>query len=185
MSGSGTSWAICKSAPRSRQITMPASHQSVFYRLDALPAAQLKASKHWRHTSTKVHFQKSIPTYSWFITLMASCAQKILFVCSHSSSLANRHSCVTSAKTRTTKIGSAGPTAESMLYQHTHEDCHFNPTSNTTRYHAARMRCITQLPAWNQLFITPDRPVLQLVWAEYCAVDCLIELWFYVPLDTK
>ena len=30
MSGSGISWAICKSAPRSRQITMPAPHHSVF-----------------------------------------------------------------------------------------------------------------------------------------------------------
>jgi len=30
----------CKSAPRSRQITMPAPHHSVFYRLDALPATQ-------------------------------------------------------------------------------------------------------------------------------------------------
>jgi len=39
-------WAICKSAPRSRQIAMPATHHSVFYRLDALPAAQPTASKH-------------------------------------------------------------------------------------------------------------------------------------------
>ena len=46
VSGSGISWAICKSAPRSRQITMPASHHSVFYRLDALPAAQPTATKH-------------------------------------------------------------------------------------------------------------------------------------------
>ena len=46
VSGSGISWAICKSAPRSRQITMPASHHSVFYRPDALPAAQPTASKH-------------------------------------------------------------------------------------------------------------------------------------------
>ena len=30
VSGSGISWAICKSAPRSRQITMPAPHRSVF-----------------------------------------------------------------------------------------------------------------------------------------------------------
>ena len=30
MSGSGISWAICKSAPCSRQITMPAPHHSVF-----------------------------------------------------------------------------------------------------------------------------------------------------------
>jgi len=31
VSGSGISWAICKSAPRPRQITMPASHHSVFF----------------------------------------------------------------------------------------------------------------------------------------------------------
>ena len=30
MSGSGISWATCKSAPRPRQITMPAPHNSVF-----------------------------------------------------------------------------------------------------------------------------------------------------------
>jgi len=46
VSGSGISWAICKSAPRSRQITMPAPHHSVFYRPDALPAAQPTESKH-------------------------------------------------------------------------------------------------------------------------------------------
>ena len=49
VSGSGISWVICKSAPRSRQITMPAPHHSFFYRPDALPAAQPTASKHWRH----------------------------------------------------------------------------------------------------------------------------------------
>ena len=48
VSGSGISWAICKSAPRSRQITMPAPHRSLFYRPDALPATQPTASKHWR-----------------------------------------------------------------------------------------------------------------------------------------
>ena len=39
---------ICKSAPCSRQITMPAPHHSIFYRPDALPAAQPTALKHWR-----------------------------------------------------------------------------------------------------------------------------------------
>jgi len=39
-------WAICKSAPHSRQINTPAPHRSVFYRPDALPAAQPTASKH-------------------------------------------------------------------------------------------------------------------------------------------
>jgi len=48
-SGSGISWALCKSAPRSRQITMPVPHHSVFYRPDALRATQPTASKHWRH----------------------------------------------------------------------------------------------------------------------------------------
>ena len=48
VSGSGISWAVCKSAPRSRQTTMPAPHRSVFYRPDAFPAAQPTASKHWR-----------------------------------------------------------------------------------------------------------------------------------------
>ena len=48
VSGSGISWVICKSAPCSRQTTTPAPHHSVFYRQDALPAAQPTASKHWR-----------------------------------------------------------------------------------------------------------------------------------------
>jgi len=46
VSGSGISWAICNSAPSSRQIKTPAHHHSVFYRPDALPAAQPTASKH-------------------------------------------------------------------------------------------------------------------------------------------
>ena len=37
--------------PRSRQITTPAPHHWVFYRPDALPAAQPTASKHWRECS--------------------------------------------------------------------------------------------------------------------------------------
>jgi len=48
VSGSGISWAMCKSAPCSRQITTPVPHCSVFYRPDALPATQPTASKHWR-----------------------------------------------------------------------------------------------------------------------------------------
>ena len=49
VSGNGIRWATCKSAPHSRQITMPTPHHSVFYKLDALPATQPTASKHWRH----------------------------------------------------------------------------------------------------------------------------------------
>ena len=53
VSGSGINWAVCKSAPRSRQTTTPAPHHSVFYRPDALPAAQPTASKQWRHSHTR------------------------------------------------------------------------------------------------------------------------------------
>jgi len=49
ISGSGIIWAICKSTPWPRQISMPASHHSVFYRPDALPATQPTLSKDWRH----------------------------------------------------------------------------------------------------------------------------------------
>jgi len=44
-SGSGISWAICKSAPRSRQIAMPAPHRSVFTgRMPFLPPSQQRQS---------------------------------------------------------------------------------------------------------------------------------------------
>jgi len=46
VSGSGISWAIYKSAHRSRQITTPAPHHLVFYKPDALPAAEPTVSKH-------------------------------------------------------------------------------------------------------------------------------------------
>jgi len=52
VSGSGISTATCKPAPRSRQITMPAPHHSVFHRPDALPATQPTVSKHWRQNCT-------------------------------------------------------------------------------------------------------------------------------------
>jgi len=45
VSGSGISWAIYKSAPCCRQITTPTPHHSVYYRPDALPAAQPTALK--------------------------------------------------------------------------------------------------------------------------------------------
>jgi len=43
--GSGISWAVCKSAPRSRQTTMPAPHHSVF--TGRMPF-QPTVSKQWR-----------------------------------------------------------------------------------------------------------------------------------------
>ena len=46
VSGSGISWAVCKSAPHSRQITTPAPHHLVFLQAGCPPAAQPTASKH-------------------------------------------------------------------------------------------------------------------------------------------
>ena len=54
VSGSGISWAMYKSAPRTTQITTPAPHHSIFYRQDGLPAAQPTASKHWRQHINKI-----------------------------------------------------------------------------------------------------------------------------------
>ena len=62
----GISWTICKSAPRSRQITMPVPHHSVFYRPDALPAAQPTASKHWRQFIHRVTVTSFDIYASWF-----------------------------------------------------------------------------------------------------------------------
>ena len=72
VSGSGISWAVCMSTHCPSQITMLAPHHSVFYRRDALPAAQLTASKHWRHFKSQMAeiiynwFSKPDPTCIWF-----------------------------------------------------------------------------------------------------------------------
>ena len=67
VSGSGISWATCKSAPCSRQIATPAPHHSLFYRPDALPAAQPTASKHWRQYDLicwRIFSRKPVQSYS-------------------------------------------------------------------------------------------------------------------------
>ena len=93
VSGSGISWAICKSALWPRHITIPASHHSVFYRLDALPATQPTTSKHWRQllllilhvlVIKKVHnncIKKTTLTYHWVKKMLhGSCKIKILLI---------------------------------------------------------------------------------------------------------
>jgi len=52
VSSSGISWAICKSASRSRQMTMPVPHHSIFL-TGWMPFLSPKptASKHWRQMS--------------------------------------------------------------------------------------------------------------------------------------
>jgi len=60
VSGSAISWAICKSAPRPRQITTPLPHHSIFYRPDALSAAKPTVSKHWRLFKALLHSQHNV-----------------------------------------------------------------------------------------------------------------------------
>jgi len=62
VSGSGISWAICKSAPRSRQITTQAPHHSVF-----LQAGCKKTNWVQSHT---IHIQLSVPCgrLSWLMS---------------------------------------------------------------------------------------------------------------------
>ena len=72
MSGSGISLATCKSAPSSRQTTTPAPHHSVFYRPDALPAAQPTASKHWKQHLHQYH------TRTAAVALISCRLQKLL-----------------------------------------------------------------------------------------------------------
>jgi len=50
--GSGITWAICKSAPHSRQVTTLAPHRLVF--TDLLPPT---ASKHWRQSRGHCNWQ--------------------------------------------------------------------------------------------------------------------------------
>ena len=67
VSGSGTRWAICKSAPRTRQTTMPAPYRTVFYRppnqqcqstessaLTLLPNSSMVAG-YWNTNNTLTH----------------------------------------------------------------------------------------------------------------------------------
>ena len=59
VSGSGISWAVCKSASRSRQITMPAPHHSSFFtgRVPFLPPNQQRQSTGGEIKNT--HLKKS------------------------------------------------------------------------------------------------------------------------------
>ena len=76
MSGGGISWAICKTAPRSRQITTPAPHHSVFTgRVPFLPPNQ-------QRQSTEGH-QSTVTTMT--LTLISVRDQKVCPYNRHSS----------------------------------------------------------------------------------------------------
>ena len=67
VSGSGISWTICKSAPRSRQTTTPAPHQCFFTgRMPFLPPNQQRQSTEGFHfLLTKSIFKVQKPRPAW------------------------------------------------------------------------------------------------------------------------
>ena len=72
VSGSGISWAICKSAPHDRQITKPAPHRSNFLQAGC-PSYRPTMSKHWRQnpneTPKPIHTKFGMGDYVCDITL--------------------------------------------------------------------------------------------------------------------
>ena len=68
VSGSGISWATCKSAPRSRQITMPVPHHSVF----------LQAGCPSCRPTNSVKALKALLTYHHALLTFSSCLNKEL-----------------------------------------------------------------------------------------------------------
>jgi len=73
---------ICKSASCPRKITTPASHHSVFYRPDALPAAQPTVSKHWHIINWIIIISASlsINTLGTMFYVYVYCAALVLYV---------------------------------------------------------------------------------------------------------
>jgi len=72
--GSGISWAICKSAPCSRHITMPAPHHSVFTgRMPFLPPNQQHQSTerilsfHWNSAQNNLDLQLNFTMMSFYV----------------------------------------------------------------------------------------------------------------------
>ena len=65
---------------RSRQITTPAPHHSVFYRPDALPAAQPTASKHLEQITPKRRYAIAMHICSTLITEAANRRAPLLFL---------------------------------------------------------------------------------------------------------
>jgi len=62
VSGSGISWAMCKSAPRSRQITTPVPHRSVFAgRMPFLPPNQQRQSTEGHFTVCRNMINRNWP----------------------------------------------------------------------------------------------------------------------------
>jgi len=67
--GSGISWTICKSAPRSRQITTPEPHHSVFTgRMPFLPPNQQRQSTEGK--ALKADFLDTVQVINYIIFII-------------------------------------------------------------------------------------------------------------------
>jgi len=101
VSGSGISWAVCKSAPHSRQITMPALHHSVFLQTgcpSCHPTNSVKALKahysssllllwypKWTKPTLKPRFFQSLPHQQnlglyWQFPVLSVCLSTVFSV---------------------------------------------------------------------------------------------------------
>ena len=68
VSGSGISWAICKSAPGSRQINLPAPHHSVFTdRMPFLPPNQQRQSTEGKNIGWSNGRETRWPMWRWWM----------------------------------------------------------------------------------------------------------------------
>jgi len=125
VSGSGISWDICKSATRSRQITAPAPHHSVFYRPDALPVTQPTASKHLRQGNNTGN-RETIPYQTgciapgkiWFSALQKN-VELCMYLCSSLALYTSSYVCVSvghrGSSWELRKLSVAGDQLQAML----------------------------------------------------------------------
>jgi len=92
VSGSDSSWAICKSAPRSRQITMPAPHYSSFLQAECPschPTNSVKALKAQRHSFT-LYSASNMHTGGKVCGLWLPCCHEVVRVCVKRAQIADK-----------------------------------------------------------------------------------------------
>ena len=82
VSGSGISWTICKSAPRSRQITMPVPHHSVILQAgcpSCRPTNSIKALKHFHKRNFLLLLLK------YYVAMLWTCVELSYVLCTYHS----------------------------------------------------------------------------------------------------
>ena len=171
VSGSGISWAIFKSAPRSRQITMPAPHHSVFtgWMPFLLPNQQCQSTKgnfiQLNAIYTMVVFT-AILQLSWVSQLPLHCQAwlEYSFMRSRMSLLAlikrlahwtwQEHQQLTNIHVKTTELKNGNTTIKTVVALKTlpmftlHNDYELNPRPSS---HKSNALTITTRPHWQRV----------------------------------